>query len=202
MVAFSPEQQQIARSLLNKEKTVEELREELGVPVNKLNEQLKQLIQMKLVEKTSEDKYKLIDYVLKGVNMPTDNKIEGEYLFNMIVEGTSASEGALNKQMEVLENKLNAEKFKILKFEKSDMAKGKEHYSMFFNIDISVPEFSDVIYLIVQYGPSSVELLQPQEVKLIPSQTQTVLNEVASAVHYYVSLILHLKQKELTEQKD
>lgn len=201
MVAFSPEQQQIARSLLNKQKTIEELREELGVPVTKLNEQLKQLIQMKLVEKTGENKYKLIDYVLKGVNMPVEKK-EGEFVFNMIVEGISNDEQALAKQMEVLESKLKAEKFKLLKFEKSDVAHEKDSYTMFFNADIAVPEFSDIIYLIVQYGPSSVELLEPDKVELDLSQTQTVLNEVASAIHYYVSLILHLKHKELSEHKD
>jgi hypothetical protein len=104
--------------------------------------------------------------------------------------------------MEVLENKLKAEKFTLLKFEKSDIAKEKDNCTMFFNVDLSVPEFSDIVYLIVQYGPSSVELIEPEKVELDLSQTQTVLNEIASAVHYYVSLILHLKHKELNEQKD
>jgi predicted transcriptional regulator len=199
MVSFSPEQQKIARSLLKKDKTIEELREELGVPANRLNEELKTLIQLKLVEKTDNNKYKLIDYVLKGVVMPK-KEVEGKYKVNMIIEGLSSYEGALEKEIEVLEKKLKNEKYKILKFEKSDIAKEKDNYTQFFNVDISVPEFSDIVYLIIQYGPSSVELLEPTEVKLNLSEAQEVLNEIASAVHYYVSFILQLKHKELSNQ--
>jgi len=199
MVSFSPEQQKIARSLLKKEKTIEELRKELGVPANKLNEELKTLIQLKLVEKTDNNKYKLIDYVLKGVTMPR-KEVEGKYKVNMIIEGLSSDEGALEKEIEVLEKKLKSEKYKILKFEKSDIGKEKDNYTQFFNVDVSVPEFSDIVYLIVQYGPSSVELLEPTEVKLNLSEAQEVLNEIASAVHYYVSFILQLKHNELSKK--
>ncbi len=199
MVSFSPEQQKIARSLLKKEKTIEEMREELGVPANKLNEELKTLIQLKLVERTENNKYKLIDYVLKGVAMPK-KEVEGQYKVNMIVEGLSSDEGALGKEMEILEKKLKNEKYKILKFEKSDIAKDTNNYTQFFNVDVSVPEFSDIVYLIVQYGPSSVELLEPTEVKLDLCETQEVLNEIASAVHYYVSFILQLKHNELSNK--
>ena len=112
MVSFSSEQQKIARSLLKKEKTIEELREELGVPANRLNEELKTLIQMKLVEKAGNNKYKLIDYVLKGVTMPK-KEAEGKYRVNMIVEGLSSDENALDKEMEVLEKKLKSEKYQL-----------------------------------------------------------------------------------------
>lgn len=199
MVTFSPEQQKIARSLLKKEKTVEELREELNIPANKLNEELKVLIKLRLVEKTENNKYKLIDYVLKGVNMPK-KEVEGQYKVNMIIEGLSTNEKALEKEMEVLEKKLKNEKYAILKFEKSDIAKEKDNYTQFFNVDVSVPEFSDIVYLIIQYGPSSVELLEPTEVRLDLTQVQEVLNEIASAVHYYVSFILQLKHKELSSK--
>jgi len=199
MVTFSPEQQKIARSLLKKEKTVEELREELNIPANKLNEELKVLIKLRLVEKTENNKYKLIDYVLKGVNMPK-KEVEGQYKVNMIIEGLSTDEKALEKEMEVLEKKLKNEKYAILKFEKSDIAKEKDNYTQFFNVDVSVPEFSDIVYLIIQYGPSSVELLEPTEVRLDLTQAQEVLNEIASAVHYYVSFILQLKHKELSSK--
>ena len=199
MVSFSPEQQKITRSLLKKEKTIEELREELGIPANRLNEELKTLIQMKLIEKAGNNKYKLIDYVLKGVTMPK-KEVEGKYRVNMIVEGLSSDENALGKEMEVLEKKLKNEKYQLLKFEKSDIAKEKDNYTQFFNVDVFVPEFRDIVYLIVQYGPSSVELLEPTEVKLDLREAQEVLNEIASAVHYYVSFILQLKHNELSSK--
>jgi len=201
MVTFSPEQQKIARSLLQKEKTIEELREELGVPANKLNEELKNLIQLKLIERTEANKYKLIDYVLRGITMPK-KEVEGVYKINMIIEGISQDEKALEKEMDALESKLKNEGFKLLKFERSGVSKEKDSYTAFFNVDLSVPDFSDIIYLIVQYGPSSVELLEPTEVKLSLSEAQTALNEVASAIHYYVSLILQFAHKEVYKGKD
>jgi hypothetical protein len=136
---------------------------------------------------------------LKGLTAP-QKKTEGAYKINMIVEGLSSDEKALEKEMEVLENKLKGEKYKLLKFEKSDVSKGKDNYTQFFSVDVSVPDFSDIVYLIVQFGPSSVELLEPDEVRLDLAQVHEVLNEIASAVHYYVSFILHLKQKELSKK--
>jgi DNA-binding MarR family transcriptional regulator len=201
MVTFSPEQQRIARSLLKKEKTIEELRDELGMPANRLNDELKNLIQLKLVERSEDNRYKLIDYVLRGVTMPKKER-EGEYKVNIIIEGISPDEKALEKEMEILESKLKNEGFKLLKLEKSEISKEKDNYTAFLNVDLSVPDFSDLVYLIVQYGPSSVELLEPKEVKLDLSQAQGVLNEVASAVHYYVSLILQFKHKEMDKGKD
>ncbi len=196
MVAFSPEQQKIARSLLKREKTLEELRNELALPANKLNEELKSLIQMKLIEKSGDNRYKLVDYVLRGVTMP-QKKTEGAFKINMIIEGLSSDKIALDKEMEILEKKIKGEKYTLLKFEKSDIGQEKDNYTQFLNVDVSVPEFSDIIYLIVQYGPSCVELLEPTEVKMDLSRAQEVLNEVASAVHYYVSFILQLKHNEL-----
>ena len=201
MVTFSPEQQKIARSLLKKEKTIEELREELEVPITKLNEELKNLIQLKLVERTSDNRYKLIDYVLRGIAMPK-KEMEGIYKINIIIEGISQDEKALEKEMDALESKLKNEGFKLLKFERSGVSKEKDSYTAFFNVDLSVPDFSDIIYLIVQYGPSSVELLEPTDVKLSLSQAQAALNEVASAIHYYVSLILQFAHKEVYKGKD
>jgi DNA-binding MarR family transcriptional regulator len=198
MVTFSSEQQKIARSLLKKEKTVEELRKELGIPANKLNEELKSLIQMKLVEKRDNDRYCLLNYIVRGISMPR-KELKGHYKVNMIIEGLSSDEKALEKEMEVLEKRLKMEKYHLLKFEKSDISKEENNYTCFFNVNVSVPEFSDLIYLIVQYGPSSVELLEPTQVTLDLSEAQEVLNEVASAVHYYVSFILQLKQNELSK---
>jgi hypothetical protein len=99
--------------------------------------------------------------------------------------------------MLILEEKLRKEPYGIIRLEKSTAEKTGENYNMFLDVEIATPEFKDLIYLIITYGPTSVEILEPAKIELNLSDAQEVLNSIVSAVHYYVSYILQLEMKEL-----
>ena len=48
--------------------------------------------------------------------------------------------------------------------------------------------------MIIQYGPSSVEVLKPDKADFTAQEMQEILNEVTSSVHYYIGLIVQQRQ--------
>lgn len=196
MTQFSEKQQEIAKKLSKQPMTIEELREDLDINAKELNEELKKLIDMDLVERKGE-KYKLMEYIENKLGEQR-NKKEGDYVIRMIVEGTSEDEVGLSKEMDKLEEKVKNEPFKIIEFERSDTHteedEEKKTCSEFIEVEMSTPKMSDIIYLVMNYGPSSVEVLEPDTTELKIEELQNILNDVASGVHYYVSIILQQQQ--------
>lgn len=200
MVDFSLEEQKIAKLLLAHAKSAEELREESSLTLPQVNDVLKRLIKLRLVERNEDEKYKLVNIIEQTVR-GKGGEIAENYRVKMTVEALSQDKNALEKQMSLLESKLRSERVRIHKLERADTAKNDENYTSFMDIECSVASFSDVVNLIVNYGPSSVELLKPKDVRLSLGEAQDVLNEMTSAVHYYISLILSLKYAELMQKR-
>ena len=205
MVEYSKEEQKISRLLLKGPKTIEEIRGESGISAGDVNKVLKKLLKLKVVERV-DSKYKLINYVVRGVmkgsksNKTKTIDSEGGYRIRMIVENVSPDKEALDKAVKTLEQKFKSEKFKIIDFERSEIKKQDDNYTIFFEAEVVVPEFRDLIYLIFNYGPTFVELLEPEKISLNVPESQQALNEIASIVNYYVSFIFQLQQKLLETQ--
>lgn len=205
MVEYSEEEQKIAKLLLKFPKTVEEIREESGISAGDVNKALKELLKLKVIERV-DSKYKLINYVVRGVMKGSkSNELKpvesgGKYRIKMIVENVSPDKEALNKAAKELEQKFKSEKFEIVSFEGSEIKKQDDNYNVFFEAEVIVPGFKDVIYLIFNYGPTFVEMLEPEKITLNMAESQEALNEIASIVSYYVSFIFQLQQKLLETQ--
>lgn len=200
MVEYTEKEQRIAKFLLEGSKTVLEIREKTGLTLPEVNEALKKLITLRVAEKTDEDKYKLISYVeeqIKGFK----GEVKQNYRAMMIIEALSMGKEALEKQLGLLEEKLKREKIKIIKMKTAEAQQQGENYTSYIELECYTTDFSDLMTIIINYGPSSVELLEPKEVKLNLTQAQNTLNEVISAVHYYVALILSLKQLQMKSQQ-
>lgn len=210
---YSDDQKAIARSLLGKPKTLEELRDELGVPANALLEALKGMIKLGVIEKAgTTGKYKLIDQVLTGVGQKkvrggetTEARDEGEakgpFKVKMIIEGASRTKDALEFQMAEIEKKLRKEKVQFGKFDRSSVEEQEGNFTMFIDTEIFASSLKSVVNLIINYGPTYVELLEPKKVELSMSETQETMNLVVQAVHYYVNLILQFQQNLLDASK-
>lgn len=199
MVEYTDEQLKIARTLLEEPKTIEELRKELDIDAKQLNEELKEMINLKVVE-LKNDKYKLIDYI---EGQTKKEEVEGKYTIRFMIEGSSKNKEAVEAEMDKLMKKIKDEPYKKLKLRKESPEKKtiekngekQETYSAFIETEVSTPKLSDIVYLIVNYGPSSVEVLEPESTEVKIDELQKSLNNMASGIHYYIGLILQLKQK-------
>ena len=197
---FSDTQKAVTKCLLARSKTLEEIRDETKLSAIEVNEAIKTLTKLKLIEKTDNNKYKLIDYITEKIKEgKTKMAKSDEIVFkaNLIIEGAGEIKEQVEKQISILEEKLRKEPYKFLKIEKSTVELVENTYCMFIDVDVEVPRFKDLIYLIITYGPSSVELLEPARVELSLGEAQDLLNSIVSTVHYYVTYILqlHLRNK-------
>lgn len=212
MARYTKKQKKIAKKLLEEPKKIEQLRKELDLNAKQLNEELKKMINLGVVEREGE-KYKLIEYIEK--KMGKGPKLEGEYIIRLIIEASGKEPEAVEKEMDILEEKLKKEPYKILEYEKADVEteeieKEKENgekekeksASTFIEAKITVPKFTDALYLIMSYGPSSVEVLRPEEVDLKLEEFQKSLNDLASAVNYYTGIIYQLREELRKERKN
>ncbi|MCD6522407.1 MAG: hypothetical protein J7K68_01545 [Candidatus Diapherotrites archaeon] len=200
MVEFTKEQARIAKALVPGPKTIEELRRELEIPMNKLTEELAQLMKLKLVsQKGFPTKYYIIDEVRRGVM--EEEKTNRPFKAHFIIEGISKNKEALKNAQKALIERMKKDKLlRVQNIEESDIAEDNGNYSTFFEADISTKTFEDMVYAVLTYGPSSVELFEPEEFTLKRQEMQGALMDIATILHSYMGIIAQLKMKLDEEQ--
>lgn len=193
MVEYTENEKRIAKALLKAPKTVEELMKGLSLTMDEVLGALSHMIKLHLVEKEgTPTRYRMIEYIKEKMRGGETMEVEANYRAKMIIEGMSKSEEALRKSMEILETRLKKEKIRIFSFEKSEISKVEQDFVMFFDVDIGTKTFRDLFAIVVNYGPTSVELLEPKKVEIKLPEAQDTLNDVATAIHHYVSYLLEL----------
>jgi len=173
----------IARSLLDGPKKLIEIKEKTKLDAVDLNEAIKGLIKLRVVE-TVGQKYKLIDAVTKALS----GVCKFEAIF--IIEGVAGTEEVVKKRMKILEEKIRL-KIKPKKIYIAEPVFEDKQWSMFIEFTSEFKNIHELISAIVNYGPSSVEILRPQSVELDSYNLQRLSSDLTSAVHYYATVILN-----------
>ncbi|MFH0956267.1 MAG: hypothetical protein V1813_00230 [Candidatus Aenigmatarchaeota archaeon] len=102
-----------------------------------------------------------------------------------------AAEGSLKKHVAEMEKEQDSIIYKK-DFKKSEKAenpfrKGSPAFSKVVEIELIARRFEDLVYLILNYAPSSVEILEPATIKVEMGEAQGILNSLAELVHNFVS---------------
>jgi len=63
----------------------------------------------------------------------------------------------------------------------------KEAFSQIVEIECAVQRYEDIIQLVMHYGPSSMEILEPTKIKLDLGEAQGILNSVSDLIHKFVA---------------
>lgn len=63
----------------------------------------------------------------------------------------------------------------------------KEAYSQVVEIECAVRRYEDLIQIVMQYGPSSMEILEPTKLKLDLGEAQGILNSVGDLIHKFAA---------------
>ena len=199
MVEYTAEQQKIAKLLLEKPRTLEELRESLGLDASSLNKELSGLIKLRVIER-KEEKYKLIDIVEKAVKGASSKPIEGKFQTHFIIEATSQDKESVEKQLGLLEEKIKKENVRVDDLKRLEAIENQGFYNAYIEVTISADTLFDMIGFIINYGPSSVEVIKPKSIELTAKQLQDIQQQISSAVYYYTTLIIQLKYAQLTKR--
>ncbi|MEM5798206.1 MAG: hypothetical protein QW703_01940 [Candidatus Aenigmatarchaeota archaeon] len=114
-------------------------------------------------------------------------------LFRIEVLATSAdaAKSALEQHVKKLEREkdtkvLKKDFSKILEVE-NPLPNIKKGWSYIVELELIAKRLEKLIYLVMTYGPSSIEIIEPKEIKIDISETQTILNSLAELIHRYAA---------------
>jgi hypothetical protein len=64
----------------------------------------------------------------------------------------------------------------------------KEAYSQVIELDVLTLNYDTLIYIVLNYGPSAVEILEPNKIVLGQGEAQGILNTLAALVHRFAAM--------------
>lgn len=120
---------------------------------------------------------------------------EGWIKSSMMVEvlaGTEeAAKSALKKHIESLEKEKIAivcsKDFKDVTETVHPYDRSKKAYSDVVEVELLTPKFESLLIIVMNYGPSSVEILEPDKIELKVGEAQGILNSVSEMLHTFAS---------------
>jgi hypothetical protein len=113
----------------------------------------------------------------------------------MMIEVLAVTEDAAKSALEKHVKKMEREKGVIIykkvfhKIEKADkpMPNIEVAYSNVVELELVTETFNHLIYLAMNYGPSGVEILEPEKLYIGVGQAQSIVNAVAEMIHKFVA---------------
>lgn len=110
-------------------------------------------------------------------------------------EGMAVNQEVIRTALESLMKRLDVDS-KVRIYEKNYLEpakvenpfKGiKEAWSQVVNIKLVAKSFDDLVQMIIEYGPSSVEIIGPPKSQLSVREAQDILNNIAAMMHRYAA---------------
>ncbi len=203
MVRFTEEQKRIASSLFASPKTVDELNRQLNIPFDKLNGQLKHMLKLGLVKVEGyPQKYALAEEVSKGLQRRKEiaEKDPFDLRIKAVIEFKAVEEAFLEKHMKDIGEKLKKNlNYTIYDIYKAKPRKVGDHYSSYFEVNLSARDFTSIVKFMYFFGPSSVEVIKPQKVVLAMDDLQDALGEMAEMIQSYNEAMLRSMAKDELE---
>ncbi len=117
----------------------------------------------------------------------------------------------VNKALNLIEKNLKEEKkFKLLssEIEEAEFNEEAKIYLGFLEVSIKFSEVKHILEFILDYTPSSVEIEEPENLKLNNSEFTGILNDLAANILksnkelMQMRAYIHMLQKEQKEQKN
>ena len=102
-----------------------------------------------------------------------------------------AAESSLKKHIDQMKKENDVlvykEDFKKAEEVPHPFDKSKNAYSMVVEVEFTARRYDTLVYLILNYAPSSVEILEPSEIKIKMGEAQSILNSLSELVHNLIA---------------
>lgn len=201
---FTELQKKIAQSLLSSPATLELLAERTSIPKAELQNELQFFQQLKLITQNPTSKeFALKEEIAnelrrrKAIEQEDDNA----FRLQIIIEIQAVEEELLKKQIEkVLATMEKEPYFRIYAHSSAPIEKVGERYSTFLEVNLSVRDFRALVRLMFFYGPTSVEVIKPKEIKFTIDDFQNGLVDMSEMVHGYAEYIMGILSRQQVEE--
>ena len=120
-----------------------------------------------------------------------DGWIKSWMMIEALAVNKQAVDSALKKHIEKMEKEdksiIIKKDFKEIKPGESPFQDVKEVFSGVVELEILTETFDRLFYMVVNYGPSSVEILEPEKIVIDMGEAQGVLNSMADIIHKFAA---------------
>jgi len=200
MSGFTEEQKRIALLLLHEPKTAEELNSQLNIPYDRLMDELRGMLKLKVVEKQGfPTKYKLKKNIAEEVKRRQQLGEDDSNLVRIraFIEIQAVEETLLKKQLDKLSSEMKKDKsFQIYNIEKAKIEEVDGQYSSFIEANFSVKDFASLVRFMIFYGPTAVEVIKPDKIEIGAQDLQEGLVDIADMVNKYAVFIASKMNKD------
>lgn len=127
-----------------------------------------------------------------------DNKIkkEGWIRVSMMVEAMAVNaetaESAITKHAEKMSKEDNFMVYMKKTHETREVKKPlpnvEKGFSHVIEMEAAVENFDKLVYMVINYAPSSTEILEPDEIKMDVGEAQGVLNTLSAIIHRFAAM--------------
>jgi hypothetical protein len=208
-MAFTEEQKRIAMVLMNEPKTEDELNAQLNMPYDKLTNELKTMLQLKVIIREGyPTKYKLKPEIIEEVKKRKKIAEQDAYKIRVrgIIDFQAITSELLEKHMGKIKKALEEEKvFTVYSIEVAEIEHDDENemYSAFMEINLTAKDFPALIRFLFYYGPSSIEVIRPSKIELSQYEFEAGLVDLATIFQKYANYFTKkLTKEELAKFQD
>ncbi len=120
--------------------------------------------------------------------------IRASMMIEVLAGSGDAAKSALERHMEKMDSEDNAI---IYRLDYTDVAKVenpipnvKEAYSYVAEVELVANSYEKLFMLVLRYGPSSVEILEPEKISIDIGDAQGILNAVSDLIHTFAGRTL------------
>jgi len=115
--------------------------------------------------------------------------IKSRLWFDVLAVSQEATEKAMKEHIEKLRKQKNteiiAEKFSSVMEVENPVKNVKKGYSQAVKTEVLTDNIETLLYNVVFFAPSAIEILDPLQIKLGANSIQVIMNSVADLIHRY-----------------
>lgn len=120
-----------------------------------------------------------------------DGWIKSIAMIEVLAVNEEAARESLEKHVERMEKEEHSmiikKDFRKVEKVQNPHPRIKEAYSNVVEVEMITQNYDKLVYMIMAYAPSSVEILEPSHIKLDMGEAQAVLNSVAEMIHKFAA---------------
>ncbi len=191
---YSGDQKRIAMLLLHDSKTAEELARQLGIPLLQMMSDLKELLRLGVVEKSSgfPTRYALKQNIAEEVKRRKElsEKDSNALRVRATIEGQAVDSSVLSTQMtklaEAIKKDLNLQVYDLTQ---APVLKEEDSYSTFLELNVSIKNFKTLVRFLYLYGPTTVEVISDSKISFSADDVQDGLHDMSQWIHRYAETL-------------
>jgi len=154
---------------------------------------------------TPSENYIIINFMIKSMKESEIKQLvdKGWIRFKMVTEIAGTPETHINKTMKEVVDRLEKEEVKIISSKRhpaKDM--GENIFSAFTETELLISKVSKLFGIMYDYMPSSVEIIEPDELTETTANIGNVINDLIAKLHQYNNAFNRLTASNIVLQNE